>query len=298
MIAVARRAVLLSGLLLVAASARAETPYITVASTTSTEQSGLFGHLLPAFTKSSGIEVRVVAVGTGQALKIGERGDGDVLFVHDKPSEEKFVADGFGIERRDGDVQRLRDGRAERRSGQGRWRPRRRRRLAQDRRGQGALRLARRRQRHRQGGEAAVAGGRHRHQSGVGHLVSRHRLGHGADAQHRGGDGRLHARRPRHLAQLPEPPRRSRSWSRATGSLFNQYGVMLVNPARQASVKQELGRRFIDWLVSPEGQARSPPTRSTASSSSSPTPRPRADRRTPALRRGVRRGPLSFSLPP
>ena len=99
MIAVARRAVLtvlLAGLL-AAATARAETPYITVASTTSTEQSGLFGHLLPAFTKASGIEVRVVAVGTGQALKIGERGDCDVVFVHDRPSELKFVDDGFVI---------------------------------------------------------------------------------------------------------------------------------------------------------------------------------------------------------
>ncbi|HEX6842342.1 MAG TPA: substrate-binding domain-containing protein, partial [Stellaceae bacterium] len=83
MTAVARRAVLtvLLAALLGAASARAETPYIIVASTTSTEQSGLFGHLLPAFTKASGIEVRVVAVGTGQALKIGERGDCDVVFV-------------------------------------------------------------------------------------------------------------------------------------------------------------------------------------------------------------------------
>ena len=75
--------------------------FITVASTTSTEQSGLFAHLLPAFTAKTGIEVRVVAVGTGQALKIGERGDADVLLVHDKPSELKFVADGWGVDRHD-----------------------------------------------------------------------------------------------------------------------------------------------------------------------------------------------------
>jgi len=75
--------------------------YITVASTTSTEASGLFGHLLPGFTEASGIEVRVVAVGTGQALKLARSCDADVLFVHHKPSEEIFVAEGFGVARHD-----------------------------------------------------------------------------------------------------------------------------------------------------------------------------------------------------
>jgi len=75
--------------------------FITVASTTSTENSGLFKYLLPIYEKHSGVEVRVVAVGTGQAIKIGERGDADVLWVHDKPSEEKFIADGFGVKRFD-----------------------------------------------------------------------------------------------------------------------------------------------------------------------------------------------------
>src|SRR4028119_1253660 len=75
---------------------------ITVASTTSTEQSGLFKHILPKFTGSTGIEVRVVALGTGQALDIGRRGDADVVFVHDKEAEEKFVADGFGLTRQEG----------------------------------------------------------------------------------------------------------------------------------------------------------------------------------------------------
>lgn len=86
--------------------AGAETPtgartgrFITVASTTSTENSGLFGHILPLFTKKTGIEVRVVAVGTGQAIRLAERGDADVLFVHHKPSEEKFVKEGYGVER-------------------------------------------------------------------------------------------------------------------------------------------------------------------------------------------------------
>ena len=72
---------------------------MVMASTTSTEQSGLFGHLLPVFKKASGIDVKVVALGTGQALDMGRRGDADVLFVHDAPAEEKFVADGFAVKR-------------------------------------------------------------------------------------------------------------------------------------------------------------------------------------------------------
>ena len=79
----------------------AEQRFITMASTTSTEQSGLFAHLLPAFTKATGIDVHVVAVGTGQALDMGRRGDADVLFVHDKPAEEKLIAEGWGLKRTD-----------------------------------------------------------------------------------------------------------------------------------------------------------------------------------------------------
>ena len=74
---------------------------ITVASTTSTEQSGLFGFLLPKFTAKTGINVKVVAVGTGQALDIGRRGDADVVFVHDKAAEEKFLGEGFAVKRQD-----------------------------------------------------------------------------------------------------------------------------------------------------------------------------------------------------
>src|SRR6187402_3723749 len=84
-----------------AAPLLAQERFITMASTTSTEQSGLFPHLLPAFKKASGIDVRVVAVGTGQALDIGRRGDADVLFVHDKPAEDKFMSEGQGVKRFD-----------------------------------------------------------------------------------------------------------------------------------------------------------------------------------------------------
>src|SRR6185369_15994748 len=88
--------------LLVVASPRlaaAEDKFIIVQSTTSTQNSGLFEHILPIFTKKTGIEVRVVAVGTGQALKNAENGDGDVVLVHSQPDEEKFVADGWGVKR-------------------------------------------------------------------------------------------------------------------------------------------------------------------------------------------------------
>src|SRR4029079_10896652 len=80
-------------------AAQAQDKFIIVQSTTSTQNSGLFEHILPVFTEKTGIDVRVVAVGTGQALKNAENGDGDVVFVHSKPDEEKFVADGWGVKR-------------------------------------------------------------------------------------------------------------------------------------------------------------------------------------------------------
>jgi tungstate transport system substrate-binding protein len=94
-------ALLATGLGLTVGPALGQDKFITVASTTSTENSGLFGYLLPMFQDETGIEVRVVAVGTGQAIELARNGDADVLFVHHKPSEERFVADGFGIERHD-----------------------------------------------------------------------------------------------------------------------------------------------------------------------------------------------------
>ena len=102
-----RRATLALGSLALAVAAlgtspaRAQDKTLVMASTTSTEQSGLFAHLLPAFKQASGVDIRVVAVGTGQALTNARNGDADVVFVHDTPAEEKFVADGFAKERRD-----------------------------------------------------------------------------------------------------------------------------------------------------------------------------------------------------
>jgi tungstate transport system substrate-binding protein len=92
-----RRAVLCA--VLATTSVWAQAQSIVMSSTTSTEQSGLFAHLLPAFKKASGLDVKVVALGTGQALDMARRGDADVVFVHDQVAEEKFVADGFGIKR-------------------------------------------------------------------------------------------------------------------------------------------------------------------------------------------------------
>ncbi len=82
-------------------AAAAQERFIVVASTTSTENSGLFEHLLPIFTKRTGIEVRIIAVGTGQALRMGRRGDADVLLVHDVPSELALMREGFGAQRRE-----------------------------------------------------------------------------------------------------------------------------------------------------------------------------------------------------
>jgi tungstate transport system substrate-binding protein len=86
---------------LLSRGAEAQDRFITLASTTSTEQSGLFGHIVPVFREATGIDVRVVAVGTGQALDLGRRGDADALLVHDRAGEDRFVAEGFGIDRRD-----------------------------------------------------------------------------------------------------------------------------------------------------------------------------------------------------
>jgi tungstate transport system substrate-binding protein len=95
------RAVALLLSLFLSASAQAEERFITLASTTSTEESGLFSHIIPIFRNAKGLDVHVVAVGTGQALAIGARGDADALLVHDRAGEDKFVADGFGVDRRD-----------------------------------------------------------------------------------------------------------------------------------------------------------------------------------------------------
>lgn len=95
------RIVAIMFLVMAMSGARADDRFITLASTTSTEESGLFGHIVPLFRAARSVDVRVVAVGTGQALALGARGDADALLVHDRQGEDKFVAAGYGIDRRD-----------------------------------------------------------------------------------------------------------------------------------------------------------------------------------------------------
>src|SRR5205823_12797988 len=96
---VARRGFLVLALLAFASIASAQEKFVTVASTTSTEQSGLFGYLLPIYERATGVKVHVVALGTGQALDVARRGDADVVFVHARSAEEKFLAEGHGVKR-------------------------------------------------------------------------------------------------------------------------------------------------------------------------------------------------------
>jgi tungstate transport system substrate-binding protein len=246
----------LAAALAVARMARAaDAPYITVASTTSTDQSGLFGHLLPAFTRATGIEVRVVAVGTGQALKLGERGDADVLLVHNRPAELRFVAEGWGVERQEvmyndfivvgpkadpAGIAGSKDAAAAFR------------RVAEARvpfitRGDDSGTNAAELRFWRDAGldpKAASAGlGWYKDiGGGMGPALNAAAALGAYTLSDRG--TWLNFGNRRDLAVLVEGDAR----------LFNQYGVMLVNPARHPSVKAELGRRFIAWLVSPAGQ--------------------------------------------
>lgn len=227
--------------------------YITVASTTSTEQSGLFGHLLPAFTAKTGIEVHVVAVGTGQALEIGKRGDCDVVFVHDRPSELAFAAAGFGVGRREvmyndfvlvgpksdpAGVSGLRDITA----AFGKIATAR---AAFISRGDDSgTDKAEKRLWHDAGIDVHRASGTWYRDtgSGMGQTPNTAAALEGYMLADRG--TWLSFQNRRNLVLLVEGDKR----------LFNQYGVMLVNPARHPNVKRDLGQTFIDWLVSAEGQ--------------------------------------------
>ena len=227
---------------------------ITVASTTSTEQSGLFRHLLPAFEKKTGIQVRVVAVGTGQALDIGRRGDADVVFVHDTAAEEKFVAEGFGVGRRevmynDFVLVGPKNDPAKIAGGKGILEALRRIAAASapfasraDRSGTHAAEL-----RYWQAAGVDLEPGKGKWYretgSGMGPTLNT-AAGMNAYALTDRGTW-LSFRNRGELAILVEGDKR----------LFNQYGVMLVDPQKHPQVRQAAGQRFIDWLVSAEGQA-------------------------------------------
>jgi tungstate transport system substrate-binding protein len=227
--------------------------FITVASTTSTEQSGLFRHILPLFEKKTGIQVRVVALGTGQALDMGRRGDADVVFVHDQAAEEKFVADGFGVRRIEvmyndfvligpksdpagvGGRKDITEALKKIRERQASFVSR------ADRSGTHAAEL---RLWKLTGIDIAAAKGPWYREtgSGMGPALNTASSMNAYILADRG--TWLSFRNRGELAILVEGDRR----------LFNQYGIMLVNPARHPHVKKDLGQVFIDWIVSSEGQ--------------------------------------------
>ncbi len=228
--------------------------YITVASTTSTENSGLFGYILPIFQQKTGIAVHVVALGTGQALDIGRRGDADVVFVHDKAAEEQFAAEGFGIHRRDvmyndfvligpkSDPARV--------AGSHDITAALKAILAAqapfvsrgDRSGTNAAEL---RLWAEAGIDIAASKGTWYRETGAG-MGTTLNTASAMDAYLLSDRGTWLAFKNRgDLEILVEGDKR----------LFNQYGVMLVNPARHPHVKRADGQQFIDWLVSPDGQA-------------------------------------------
>jgi tungstate transport system substrate-binding protein len=251
-----RRSVLLAALavpLCAALPAAAAENFIVVASTTSTEQSGLFGHILPIFEKKTGIQVRVVALGTGQALDQARRGDADVVFVHDKPAEEKFVAEGYGVKRQEviyNDFVLIGP----------------------------------------KSDPAKVAGGKEiteafkKIEAAKAPFVSRGDKSGTHNAELRfwkaAGIELEQAKGPwyRDTGSGMGPALNSAASMNAyiladrgtwlsfknrgeltvlvegDPRLFDQYGVILVNPAKHPQVKKEMGQRFIDWIVSPEGQ--------------------------------------------
>lgn len=235
-------------------AAEAQQRAITVASTTSTEQSGLFGYLLPKFSKASGIDVKVVAVGTGQALDIGRRGDADVVFVHDRPAEDKFMSEGQGVKRFDvmyndfviigpksdpahiaGDkdvADALRKIAAAKAPFISRG----------DRSGTNAAEL----RLWKQAGidVAGAKGGWYREiGQGMGPALNMASSSNAYLLSDRG--TWLSFKNRGDLAVLTEGDKR----------LFNQYGVMLVNPVKHPNVKAQDGQAFVDWLISPQGQA-------------------------------------------
>ncbi|MGE3868709.1 MAG: substrate-binding domain-containing protein [Pseudorhodoplanes sp.] len=249
-----RRALLaVAALALLAGPALAQDKSIVVASTTSTSDSGLFGHILPLFKQKTGIEAKVVSQGTGQALDTGRRGDADVVFVHARPQEEKFVADGFGVKRHPvmyndfiligpgsdpAGVKGTKDIVA----------------ALKAIKAKGAPFISR--------GDKS---GTHAAELNLWKLA-------GIDiANDKGpwyreiGQGMGAALNTASASNAYVLADRGTWLSfknrgdlviavQGDNKLFNQYGVILVNPQKHAHVKKDLGQAFIDWLISPEGQ--------------------------------------------
>ena len=235
---------------LVVLGAAAQDKTIVMSSTTSTEQSGLFAHLLPAFKKASGIDIRVVAQGTGQALDTARRGDADIVFVHDQAAEEKFVAEGWGLERRpvmynDFVVVGPKDDPA---GVKGRDVIEALKKLAAsksefvsrgDKSGTHAAEL---RYWKAAGFDKPTLAGYKECGCGMGPALN---IAASTGAYVLADRGTwLSFKNRADLAVLVEGDKR----------LFNQYGVIVVNPAKHPHVKKELAQAFADWVVSPAGQ--------------------------------------------
>jgi tungstate transport system substrate-binding protein len=233
--------------------AYAQDKSIVVASTTSTQDSGLFEYLLPLFTKKTGITVKVVAQGTGQALDTGRRGDADVVFVHAKSAEEKFLAEGEGVKRfpvmyndfvligpksDPAGIKGMKDvGAALKKI------------MAKDapfisRGDRSGTHIAEINLWKASGIEIEKEKGAWYKSigQGMGAALNTAGAGNGYVLSDRG--TWIHFKNKGDLQILVEGDKR----------MFNQYGVMLVNPAKHPNVKNDLGQQFIDYLISPEGQ--------------------------------------------
>ena len=226
---------------------------IVVSSTTSTEQSGLFNYILPIFKMKTGIEVKVVAVGTGQALDIGRRGDADVVFVHDKPAEEKFVEEGFSTKRYEvmyNDFVLIGPKSDPAKIGGGKDIQVALQKIAAaqvpfvsraDKSGTHAAEL-----RYWKGAginpSSSSQSWYKETGSGMGPALNTASAMNGYILADRGTWLSFKNRGDLVILVQGDP------------KLFNQYGVMLVNPARFPNVKKVLGQEFIDWLISRNGQ--------------------------------------------
>ena len=227
--------------------------FIVMASTTSTEQSGLFAHLLPAFKQATGIDVRVVALGTGQALDTGRRGDADVVLVHDQVAEEKFVSEGFGLKRQavmyndfilvgpksDPAAVKGRD-------------------IADALRKLGASKEGFISRGDKSGTHAAEL--RYWRAAGLDVAASKP-AGYAECGCGMGPALNIAASKSAYVLTDRATWLNFRNRGELTilvegdQRLFNQYGVMVVNPAKHAHVKADLAQTFADWVVSPAGQA-------------------------------------------
>jgi tungstate transport system substrate-binding protein len=233
---------------------RADDNFIIIQSTTSTQNSGLFEHILPLFTKKTGIEVRVVAVGTGQALKNAENGDGDVVLVHSQPDEEKFVADGWGVKRYPimyNDFIIVGPGTDPAKIAGLKQAPEALKKIAEakapfaSRADDSGTHKAELKLWNEAGVDPKASSGSWYLETGSGMGATLNTaVGKQAYALTDRGTWLAFANKD-DFKILVE----------GDDKLFNQYGAILVNPAKHPNVKAKEGQAFIDWLVSPEGQA-------------------------------------------